>query len=261
MRMYRAGELARLAGLTVRALHHYDAIGLLAPSGRSEAGYRLYGEGDLLRLQQILLYRGMGLPLEEIRRVLDDPEFDVIRALEMHLGVARAEIERLEQVAATIERTLERMSTEDEMLSNEDLYKGIAPAEAERRRREARERYGEEEVARSEERLRQLTRKEWNDVGDAGESINRGLAERMDLPVDAPEIQELVARHYAWTCHFWQPDSVSYRALGAGYAQDPEFRAFYERYRPGLGEYLARAIDYYATNVLEPRELEELGDL
>jgi len=81
-RTYQVSEVARIAGVSVRALHHYDAIGLLVPSGRTEAGYRLYDDEDLLRLQQILIGRELGMPLEEIKRSLDDPNFDRRAALE-----------------------------------------------------------------------------------------------------------------------------------------------------------------------------------
>ena len=77
-------QLASLAGVSVRMLHHYDQIGLLTPSARSAAGYRLYGTEDLMRLQQILLFRTVDLPLAEIGRILDDPEFDPVRALAQH---------------------------------------------------------------------------------------------------------------------------------------------------------------------------------
>jgi DNA-binding transcriptional MerR regulator len=253
-RSWRIGALARMAGVTVRTLHHYDALGLLVPSDRTEAGYRLYGEADLLRLQQILLYRETGLPLEEIRRILDDPAFDVVRALEMHLRATREGIDRLRRVAETIERTLMNLREEDAMLSEEELYKGLAPAEAARWRREARERYGEDVVEASEQRVRGMSREAWEQVGAEGDTVNRGLAALMDRRPDDPDVQALVARHYAWIEHFWQPTAEAYRALGQGYVDDPEFRAYYEAYGPGLAAFLAEAIDCYATNVLQGNE-------
>ena len=90
------GELAQMTGVSVRALHHYDQIGLLVPKARSRAGYRVYDEGDVLRLQQILIGREQGLALEEIRRALDDPSFDLRRAL---LAQRKALEERAARVA------------------------------------------------------------------------------------------------------------------------------------------------------------------
>src|SRR5215207_2105881 len=80
-RTYRVADVARLTGASIRALHHYDAIGLLVPTGRTEAGYRLYTDADLLRLQQILIGRELGFSLEAIKRSLDDPRFDHGQAL------------------------------------------------------------------------------------------------------------------------------------------------------------------------------------
>ena len=86
MAVYTVGQLARTAGVSVRTLHHYDHIGLLVPLSRTEAGYRLYKEQDLLRLQQILFFKELDLPLSEIRDILDDPEFDPVEALERTTG-------------------------------------------------------------------------------------------------------------------------------------------------------------------------------
>ena len=80
-RTYQVKDVAELSGLSIRALHHYDEIGLLIPSARSTAGYRLYNDDDLLRLQQIMIGRELGLALEDIRRSLDDPSFDRRRLL------------------------------------------------------------------------------------------------------------------------------------------------------------------------------------
>src|SRR6187402_126639 len=95
-RTHQVTEVARMTGISVRALHHYDEIGLLVPRGRTGAGYRLYNDDDLLRLQQIVIGRELGLSLEAIRRSLDDPQFDRRRALREQ----RAELERRAQSTA-----------------------------------------------------------------------------------------------------------------------------------------------------------------
>ena len=102
--------VGKLAGISVRTLHHYDHIGLLTPSARSAAGYRLYGTEDLLRLQQILLYRELDLPLEEIRRILDDPGFDPVEALAQHRRTMELHAERLARLLHTIDRTIARLT-------------------------------------------------------------------------------------------------------------------------------------------------------
>ena len=118
-------QLASLAGISVRTLHHYDHIGLLTPSARSAAGYRLYGTEDLLRLQQILLFRELDLPLEEIRRILDDPGFDPVRALAQHRRTLELRAERLARLLHTIDRTIARLTEVDMSLTDEELYEGL----------------------------------------------------------------------------------------------------------------------------------------
>ena len=94
MRAYTVSQLAKMAGVSVRTLHHYDHIGLLKPSSRTSAGYRLYGEQDLLRLQQILFFKELDLPLHEVKDILDDAGFDQVQALENHRRLLREQAER-----------------------------------------------------------------------------------------------------------------------------------------------------------------------
>ena len=101
------GEVARLAGVTVRTLHHYDEIGLLSPSGRTHAGYRRYDDADLTRLQQILFYRELGFSLEEIAGILDDPAADATAHLRRQHELLTARISRLQEMAAAVELALE----------------------------------------------------------------------------------------------------------------------------------------------------------
>ncbi|WP_343702573.1 MerR family transcriptional regulator [Chitinophaga sp.] len=96
---YSVKKLARLAGVSVRTLHLYDKMGLLEPSVRTQARYRLYGEKELLRLQQILFYRELDFPLKEIRDILDDPTFDLAQALEGHKKALQARQERIARQA------------------------------------------------------------------------------------------------------------------------------------------------------------------
>jgi DNA-binding transcriptional MerR regulator len=141
-RGYTVSRLARLAGVSVRTLHHYDRIGLLRPTDRSAAGYRLYGEADLYRLQQVLFYRELDIPLERIRTILDEPGFDPLAALASH----RAELEqsraRLGRLIETIDQTTARLRGEDTMLKDEELYEGFPEEKAEAWQAEAKARWG-----------------------------------------------------------------------------------------------------------------------
>src|SRR5512142_2846337 len=101
--MFTIRQLCKMAGVTPRTLHYYDEIGLLKPSRVGENGYRYYGEESLLRLQQILLYRELDLPLESIKRILGRPDFDVLTALESHREELHKRIAQMERLAATVD--------------------------------------------------------------------------------------------------------------------------------------------------------------
>lgn len=127
MKLYTVKDVAKLSGVTVRALHHYDQVGLLKPAEVGENGYRYYGHEELLRLQQILLHRELELPLEAIAEVLDQPGFDRLAALRRHRKTLSEKAVRYRRLTRTLDRTLAALEGETEM-KDEDLYKGFEPS-------------------------------------------------------------------------------------------------------------------------------------
>ena len=132
MKAYTVHQVAEMAGVSVRTLHHYDHIGLLKPAARTAAGYRLYGEHDLLRLQQILLFRELDVPLETIRSILDDPGFDPVEALEAHRHTLEGQAARLARLLQTIDKTIQRIKGDTMAISDEELYEGLPKEQSER---------------------------------------------------------------------------------------------------------------------------------
>ena len=254
MKAYTVSQLAKMAGVSVRTLHHYDQIGLLAPSARTEAGYRLYGEPELLRLQQILFFKELDLPLAEVRQILDDPRFDQVTALEHHRQMLHRRMERLARLLKTIDRTIDRLTEEDMTLTDKELYEGFATEQIERYKREAREMYDPALVEESERRVKKMSRDQWQAVGAEGEAVTTGLAALADREPGDPEVQALIARHHAWIENFYPCSAEIYRGLGQGYVEHPEFRAFYEKYRPGLADFMSAAMNHYASQVLDRRD-------
>jgi DNA-binding transcriptional MerR regulator len=247
---YTVRQLARLAGVSVRTLHHYDHIELLKPSARTEAGYRLYGESDLLRLQQILFFRELDFPLADIQAILDDPGFDRVKALHDHQQMLQQEADRLGRLLNTIEKTISRLTEDNMTLTDEELYEGFTPEQIERYTREVNERYDPKIVAESNRRVRNMSKTQWQAVKAEGGAVAQRLADLMDKAPGDAAVQAAVARHYAWVDNFWRPTAESYRGLGQGYAEHPEFRAFYEKYRPGLADFMCAAMAYYADHTL-----------
>jgi DNA-binding transcriptional MerR regulator len=251
---YTVGELARMAGVSVRTLHHYDQISLLKPSARTEAGYRLYGEPELLRLQQVLFFKELDMPLEAVRQVLDDPNFDQVTALEQHRLRLNGRIERLTRLLRTIDRTIDRIMEDDMTLTDEELYEGFTAEQIERYKREARELYDPALVAESERRVKRMSRAQWKAVQAEGEAVTTAMAALTDREPADPEVQALMARHHAWIENFYPCSADAYRGLSQGYIEHAEFRAFYEKVRPGLAGFLSAAMKVYADRVLDKRE-------
>ncbi len=246
---YTVKQLGKLAGVSARTLHFYDEIGLLRPATRTASGYRMYGERELLILQQIMFFRQLDVPLEEIRRILADPNFDQVRALRRHRELLEAQAARLGRLIKTVDKTL--LMLEGTMtLSDAELYEGFSQEQIERYKRESREAYGVEVVEESERRAKGMSKGQWQVVRDEGDAVTRGLAGLMDRPVDDPEVQALIARHYKWVCTFWTPDAAAYTGLGQLYTDNPEFRANYDKYAVGLADFLREAMAYYAEQEL-----------
>ena len=248
---YRVKELAELAGVSVRALHHYDAIGLLSPARRSPSGYRLYGPDDLLRLQQILFYRELEMPLDGIARELGRPDFDPAAALVAHRARLEEKLGRLRRLVATIDATLARLGGEEDELKPEELYEGFPKETAERWEREAAENWGDTDAYReSRKRVGRMSKERWAEVKAEGGAVDEALADAMRRGV-APESDEalaLVERKVAHLRNFYEPSREMVKGLGEMYVQHPEFRALYEKQAPGLAEYLRDAMAAWAAS-------------
>lgn len=247
---YTVGEVAKLAGVTVRTLRYYDSIGLFRPAGRTEAGYRLYRTDDLLRLQQIMFYRELNIPLEEIGEVLDNEEFDQISALVSHRDRLLAQKQRTETLIATIDKTLASLKGKT-MLTDEELYEGFSKEEVQKLKeyeKEAEQKYDPALVAESQKRVRSMSKDQWRRVQEEGDEITRSLAKLIGGNPSSPEVQEAIGKHYRYLHNFYTPNTAMYRCLGETYAADSRFRAYYDKYAPGLADFIKQAIDVFCDN-------------
>ena len=254
MKTYTVSRLAALAGVSVRTLHHYHHIGLLKPSSRTEAGYRLYAEADLLRLQQILFFRELDVPLDEIRRILERPGFDQVQALEQHRRMLQERAGRLARLLQTIDKTIQMLTEDTVELTDAELYEGFTKEEAERYQREAREMYDPALVQESERRIRKMSKAQWQALKAEGDAVTRGLAALMGTDPGDARAQKLMARHHAWIENFYPCSAEVYRGLGQGSAQHPDFRKFYDKYAPNLSDFMCAAMAYYADHTLAARK-------
>lgn len=251
---YSVRELARLAGVSVRTLHHYDQIGLLTPSTRTAAGYRQYGSDDLMRLQQILFFKELDVPLGEIRAILDDPQFDQREALENHRRLLHLRAERLAQLIRTVDKTILNLMEDTMTLTDEELYQGFSKEQIESYQQEAQERWGATDAYQeSQRRVRNMTKAQWNAVKQQGDEATRQMASLMGRDPADTEVQAAIAGHHAWIENFYRAPAELYAGLGQMYAEDERFRAYYDAYAPDLADFMRDAMQVYADTVLASR--------
>lgn len=258
---HRIGEVAELARVTVRTLRHYDAIGLLCPSGRSAGGYRLYSTDDLLRLQQIQIGRALGLSLEAIRRMLDEPGFDRGAALrrqraelESRLADTQAMLASIDAALALLEpskiqandRKGRTMQTTNDQLK--ELFDGFDP---EAHQDEARARWGESAAFReSARRTRRYTPDQWAALKAEVEAIEAGFADALaqGLPSEGERASELAEAHRLHIDRWFYPCAhAMHRSLASLYVSDPRFAAHYDARAEGLAAYVSAAIEANAA--------------
>ncbi|MFF8459088.1 MerR family transcriptional regulator [Streptomyces albidoflavus] len=242
---YTVGQVAAVAGVTVRTLHHYDAIGLLSPSGRSAAGHRRYGDGDLDRLQRILFHRALGFALDEIAALLDDPEADPRAHLRRQHALLTDRIETLRRMADAVAAAMEAAQMGINLTPEEkfEVFEGYDPDQY---ADEARQRWGHTDAYReSQRRTASYTKADWQRLKDEFDALHARVAELLaqGVPADAPEAMDAAEEHRRFIDGAHYPcDARMHTCLADMYVADPRFTATYEAIRPGLAQYLHDAI-------------------
>lgn len=252
---YTVKKLASLSGVSIRTLHHYDKLGLLVPSQRTDTRYRLYGTQELLRLQQILFYRELDFPLLEIKELLSDPEFDLLGALESHRKGLEEKQARVQVLLETINKTISKLKGQTDM-KDEELYQGMSKETAAAYRKEAVEKYGEEAVNRSEQSLKSRSKEDFQSLQREHEEVRDQLISVQHLSPRAKEVQVLVAKHYHIIRQFWGtsdlPDkqAESYKGLGLLYVSDERFLSKEGKPNPAFAEFMSKAMTVFADTSL-----------
>jgi DNA-binding transcriptional MerR regulator len=255
MNGYSVKQLGKLAGVSVRTLHLYDETGLLKPSARTAAGYRLYGEKELLRLQQILFYKELDFPLREIKHILDDPDFDLVEALHSHKQALLIRKSHITELLGTIDKTISHLNGKI-MLQHKELYAGLPKEQAEAYRKEAIGKYGQATVDRSELGLSQMSKEQFESLKAESTAVQQALIALMQEDPASQKVQELIARHYACIRKFWGTDGAAdpqfeaYEGLGQLYLQDERFTLIEGRPNPAYAAFLSKAMTFFANTSL-----------
>ncbi|MBN1535783.1 MAG: MerR family transcriptional regulator [Anaerolineales bacterium] len=245
--MYTIRQLSRLAGVTVRTLHYYDEIGLLNPTSIGENRYRYYDEDSLFRLQQILLYREMGMPLTQIKEIVDNRNFDLVSALQAHRSALQNKINRLKTVVNTIDITIMHLVGEVPM-SNDKIFQGFNPEKQKHYEEQAENMWGEK-AKQSIKLWYSYSEQDKQKIMQEGSQIYTDIIANLDKRPQSPEIQDILIRWHRHMRYFYEPTLEILRGLGDMYHDNPDFNATFTQMHPDLPKFLKIAINYYVDTL------------
>ncbi len=251
---YTIQKLAAMAGISTRTLRYYDEIGLLRPARIASSGYRIYGGSEVDRLQQILFYRELDVPLEQIRTIMNDSHFSGPDALREHRMQLLAQRQRLDRLIENLDQSIAALEG-DSPMKDKDKFEGFKRSLVDENERkygeEVRQKYGKEAVERSNARVMGLTEAQYAEVTRLADDLARTLADAFRTGDPAGELAQKAADlHRQWLCHFWEVYSPEGHAgLAQMYVDDPRFTAHYDKEQPGTAAFLRDAIVIYTGKI------------
>lgn len=248
-------QVAKVSGVSVRTLHHYDKIGLLKPASVGTNRYRYYGEEELLRLQQILLHRELDIPLAEIGIILDDPQFDRLGTLRQQRDKLAREAQRYADLVKTIDRTIAGLNG-DRAMDRADLYKGFSAEKQAEYTAWLIEKFGgdmPERVAVSQKKYDRLNDAEKAQLMDELREIEAAWADAMrnGIPAESTALDPLLRRHRAWVATMWDKPCppAAYAGLADLHLSHPDFVSRCETLALGFSNYHAASMKAYAARL------------
>jgi DNA-binding transcriptional MerR regulator len=235
------GAVATLTGVSVRTLHHYDHIGLVVPTVRTPAGYRGYTDADVERLHLVLVYRSIGVPLDDIRRLLDDADADVLAHLARQHELLLAQADRLQHMIKSVEELMKAHRGGIQLTAEEQIEIFGTDAFGAQYAAEAEERWGHTDSwKQSQRRAAQLTKHDWVDIKAEGDALLEALAsaKRAGVTPGSAKANELAARHRASIERFYDCDDAMHRCLAEMYLADERFTRYYDDVERGLAQFV-----------------------
>jgi DNA-binding transcriptional MerR regulator len=235
---YTVGTVAELTGVSVRTLHHYDGVGLLQPSGRSAAGYRLYSPADLQRLQRVLFYRELGFGLDTIAVIVDDPGSTDGDHLSRQRQLLAARITRCQAMVAVIDKELSVRKLGISLTPQERL-EVFGSIRLEDLADEAERRFGADAQWPQRQRMSGYTMQDWQQLLAESASIHQRLLDAMNsgVPAGDPVAMDLAEEHRQHTERWYHDCGYD---IHRQYAQ--EYLANDDDHTPGLWQYIHDAI-------------------
>ena len=245
--MFTVKQLSKLAGVTPRTLHHYDEIGLLKPSRVGDNGYRYYGEDAVLRLQQILFYRELDIPLDDIKKIMGRRDYDVMGALQSHKEALSKQATRINRLIQTVDNTINHLKGTKTM-SDEKLFEGFNEEQQEKYAQEAEKMYDPETVRESNRKWKAYSAAKKEAILAESSAIYKDMIAVMPKGANSAEAQAIVERWRKHMDYFWTPNLEQLLGLANGYVDDPRFKANFDAMHPQLAEFMREAVRVYVAS-------------
>lgn len=245
---YSVKELSRLAGVTPRTLRHYDKIGLLSPKRQGTGEYRSYSTKDVDRLQEILLFRELGMELSEIKEMLNDPKINREARLSTHLNQLHKKKADLNILISNVEDTIRAEKGELKMNDDkkfEGLKKQMIEENEEKYGEEIRAKYGDQNVDESNRKMMNLSKEEYDEMNDLSAEINSKLesAVKNSLSPNSDEALKIAELHKKWLGYSWsQYNPEAHKGLVEMYIADERFKKYYDGNIEGCAKFLRDAV-------------------
>ncbi len=247
---YTVQKLGSLAGVSTRTLRYYDEIGILKPARINSSGYRIYGQAEVNRLQQILFYRELGVSLDNIKDIVTAPSFDGANALKVHREKLLEKRQQLDLLIANVDKTI--ALTEGRItMSDKEKFEGFKQKMIDENEKkygkEIREKYGKDTVEKSNAKLKNMTQEQFDEVTSLADQVQVTLAQAFETGDPAGELAQKAADlHKQWLTYYWKEYSKEAHAgLAQMYVDDERFTAYYDKEKPGTAEFLRDAIHIY----------------
>jgi DNA-binding transcriptional MerR regulator len=245
---YTVKRLADLAGVSPRTLRFYDRIGLLKPDAVGSNSYRYYGEKSVLRLQQILFYRELDLPLEEIKTIMGQRGYNARKALEGHRTALQGRIERLNRLVRTVDDTILHLKGE-KIMSKKQMFEPFTEEQQAEYAKEAEKRYDPEIVRASNRKWNANNPAEKKRIMDEGNAVYADIVAAIPKGAASPEVQACIARWHRHMEHFWSPNKAQLLGLAGMYNDSPDFRANFDKIDPRLAPFMREAVTIYVERL------------
>lgn len=247
---YTVQKLGRIAGVSTRTLRYYDEIDILKPARKNSSGYRIYSQAEVDKLQQILFYRELGLELESIKKIINDPAFNGSEALKKHREQLLVKRKQLDLLINNVEKTISAAEGKSQMADNEK-FEGFKKKMIENNEQqygeEIREKYGDDTVDKSNAKMLNMSEEKYQEFIRLEQEVLNSLAEAYKTGDPASEIAQKTADlHKQWLNFTWPSYSKEAHAgLAQMYVDDERFAAYYDKAQPGAAEFLRDAINIY----------------